>query len=375
MIPDSAAELAGQAILAGFSGHQPPPELVSAARRGWLGGWVLFGRNLGTPEAIAGLCAQLRGASGASGAALPPPWIAVDQEGGRVQRLRAPAVPVVQLPPARALGLADDTTLTEDAATALGLGLRALGFNLDFAPVVDVDTNPANPVIGDRSFGADAERVARHGLAFARGLVRAGVAPCAKHFPGHGDTVVDSHLALPRLSHPRERLERVELAPFRGLVEHVPAVMTAHVVFDALDPGVPATLSRRVVSALLREAIGFGGVVFTDDLEMRAIADGWGVGEAACLAIEAGCDTVLVCSRPDWVLEAHAALTRRAELRPAFLRRLRESCARSFAARRRFALAPVAPPEARAALERLAPEALAARLASATAGAEPPARA
>lgn len=363
MIPDSAPELAGQAILAGFPGTHPPAELISASRRGQLAGWVLFARNLGTPEEIAALCGQLRGAAGAA----VPPWIAVDQEGGRVQRLKAPAVPVVQLPPVRAIGAADDAALTEEAAWRLGVGLRALGFNLDFAPVVDVDTNPANPVIGDRSFSADAAHVARHGLAFAHGLARAGIAACAKHFPGHGDTVLDSHLALPRLAHARERLDRVELAPFRALAPHVPAVMTAHVVFDALDSGVPATLSRRVVTGLLREEIGFGGVVFTDDLEMRAIADGWGVGEAACLAIEAGCDAVLVCSKPELWLEAHAAVTRRAESNAGFARRLREACARSFAARRRFAVAPVAPADVRAALARIAPAAFEARLAAAIA--------
>ena len=358
MIPDSERKLAGQAIVAGFSGMDPPVELVSAARRGELGGWVLFARNLGTPEEIAGLCARLRGAAGSA----VPPWIAVDQEGGRVQRLRAPAVPIVQLPPARAFGAADDAGLTEDAAAVLGAGLRALGFNLDFAPVIDVDTNPDNPVIGDRSFGADASRVARHGLAVVRGLARAGVAACAKHFPGHGDTIVDSHLALPKLAHTRERLDRVELAPFRALAPHVPAVMTAHVVFEALDATVPATLSHRAVTGVLREEIGFGGVVFTDDLEMRAIADRWGVGEAACLAIEAGCDAVLVCSKPELCLEAHAALTRRAEANAGFARRLREACARSFAVRRRFAVAPVASAEIRAALARLDPGAFEARL-------------
>lgn len=356
MIPDSPAVLAGQALLAGFPGTSPPPVLEQAASRGELGGWVLFARNLGSPAQITELTRRLAGAHPAD----LPPWIAVDQEGGRVQRLRAP---VLQLPPMRRLGQIDDPGLTASAAELLGRQLRLLGFNLDFAPVVDVDSNPDNPVIGDRSFGADPALVSRHGFAFARGLEAAGVAACAKHFPGHGDTALDSHLALPRLVHDRERLARVELAPFRALARHVATVMTAHVCFDAIDPALPATLSRDVVTGLLRDELGFGGVVFSDDLEMRAVADRWGVARAACLAIEAGCDAVLVCADTDRVLEAHAALLRRAQSEPAFEARLREACARSLAARRRFPLSPCASEDVSEALAALGPGALEARFA------------
>jgi beta-N-acetylhexosaminidase len=262
----------------------------------------------------------------------------------------------------RRLGDLDDPVLTREAAELLGRQLRLLGFNLDFAPVVDVDTNPANPVIGDRSFGADPALVVRHARAFADGLESAGVAACLKHFPGHGDTSLDSHLALPRLVHDRARLERVELLPFRALAPYVACVMTAHVVFDAIDSSRPATLSRQVVTELLRRDVGFRGVVFSDDLEMKAVADGWGVPEAACLAVEAGCDAVLVCKETDLVLAAHAALAERAAREPAFAARLREAAGRSLAARRRFACAPADPAGVADALAALDPAALEARV-------------
>jgi beta-N-acetylhexosaminidase len=236
----------------------------------------------------------------------------------------------------RVLGRADDPELTRQAAEVLGRQLGGLGFNLDFAPVLDVDSNPDNPVIGDRAFAADPDRVARHGLAFARGLQQAGVAACGKHFPGHGDTDVDSHRVLPRLGHDMRRLQTVELLPFRAAATELAAIMTAHVVFEAIDSRVPATLSPEAIGGLLRREMGFGGVAFSDDLEMRAIAGRYGVPEAACLAVEAGCDAVLICSRPELALQAHEALVRRAESRADFAEILRRAASRSLEARHRF---------------------------------------
>lgn len=318
----------GQLLVAGFDGHAPPPELQAAARKEHLAGFILFRRNLGQPAEVAELVDSLRSCSSPERPAL----VAVDQEGGRVARL---GPPVVRLPPMRALGDRDDVDLTRRAGTLLGRQLAALGFTMDFAPVLDVDTNPANPVIGDRSFGRDPERVIRHGLAFAEGLHAGGVLSCGKHFPGHGDTELDSHLALPRLGHERQRLDRVELAPFSAAARaELPAIMTAHVVFDAFDPERPATLSRRVVDELLRREMGYRGVVVSDDLEMRAVADRWPVPEAAVQAVDAGCDLVLVCSRVDAVLEAHEALLRQALADATFARRVHEAANRSIAMRR-----------------------------------------
>jgi beta-N-acetylhexosaminidase len=215
--------------------------------------------------------------------------------------------------------------------------LAALGFNIDFAPVLDVDSRPDSPVIGDRSFGSDPERVARHGIAFARGLRAAGVASCGKHFPGHGDAALDSHLDLPRVAHPRERLDQVELWPFRTAAHHLDSIMTAHMVFDALEADRPATLSGTILQGLLRGTFGFTGVIFSDDLEMKAIADRYEMTEAACEAVLAGCDVLLVCSDEALCLRVHEALAQRAAREPALRMALEAAAGRSRALRARLA--------------------------------------
>jgi beta-N-acetylhexosaminidase len=301
---------------------------------GELGGIILFRRNLDNVHQSSALIARFAGQSPSD----LPLLVAVDQEGGRVARLGAP---VLKLPPMRRLAGLDDPDLTRRAATLLGRQLAAIGFTMDLAPVLDVDTNPANPVIGDRSFGADPESVSQQALAFAEGLRLGGVLNCGKHFPGHGDTQLDSHLALPRLSHPRERLERIELAPFRAAQGQLDAIMTAHVVFDAVTGDQPATLAPAAVRDLLRAELGFQGLVLTDDLEMKAIADHYGIEHAACAAIEAGCDQLLVCSRVDWLSRAHTALCKRAEQDSSFRQRLREAAERSLATRLRRPPAPI----------------------------------
>jgi beta-N-acetylhexosaminidase len=319
---DSHRRAAGRVLIAGFPGRVLPPPIAELAHEGALGGVILFKRNLAlslaeTARTIAALHAQFPSASA--------PLVAIDQEGGRVARL---GPPVVALPAMRVLGEIDDPELTRRAARVLGTQLRAVGIGVDLAPVLDVDTNPANPVIGDRAFGRSPERVIRHGLAFAEGLGAAGVVACGKHFPGHGDTDVDSHRALPRVAHGRTRLEAVELAPFRAARGRVPTIMTAHVVFEAIDRELPATLSRAVIEGVLRRELGYDGVVISDDLEMKAVADRWGVAESAIRAIEAGCDALLVCSTTERVLEAHAALEERARRDADFADRLAAAAAR-----------------------------------------------
>ncbi len=329
MVEPSLARAAGQVLVAGFGAGAPPAGLVDATRRGELGGIVLFKRNVGEMADVARLIAALASAAPADA----PLLVAIDQEGGRVARLGAP---VVKLPPMRTLAMLHDPALTRRAGAVLGAQLRALGITMDFAPVLDVDTNPANPVIGDRSFSRDPAEVIVQALAFAEGLESAGVLSCGKHFPGHGDTEVDSHLALPRVSHSRARLDAIELAPFRAARGKLSSLMTAHVVFDALDPEVPATLSHHIVTDVLRGELGYQGVVFSDDLEMKALADRMSAGEAAVRAIAAGCDAVLVCSEPELVDEARAELAERAthddELRARLLH-----AAESFVAMRRRA--------------------------------------
>lgn len=274
----------------GFHGTEPTRELAELLKRG-VGGVILFARNIEAPAQVLELTRSIKRL------ARRPVFVAVDQEGGRVRRLRAG---FTDLPALRSLGLARDPELALQVGELLGRELRAVGIDVNFAPVVDVDTNPDNPVIGDRSLSSDPALVAELGAALVRGLQNEGVAACAKHFPGHGDTELDSHTALPRLVHGLDRLERVELLPFERVVAAgVASIMTAHVVLEALDTEYPATLSDVVLGRLLRQRLGFGGVVFSDDLEMGAIAGRFAAGEAALRAVKAGVDGLLVCHSAD----------------------------------------------------------------------------
>lgn len=204
------------------------------------------------------------------------------------------------LPPMRTIAEQNSPGLCETVGALLAWELRAVGFDWDFAPVLDVDTNPKNPVIGDRAFSRKPERVAELGLALARGLEAHGVASCAKHFPGHGDTSTDSHLALPSLAFGNGRLERVELHPFKAYsAARLASVMTAHVIYRALDKKRPATMSPAALHGLLKTRLDFRGVVVSDDLEMKAIADHFSVERAAVEGVLAGVDLFLVCRHPD----------------------------------------------------------------------------
>ena len=291
----------GQLLFAGFAGTTLPEDLATLVGTGRVGGVVLFARNVASPDQLRELVAELHARAPVDA----PLCVAIDQEGGRVQRLRAPWT---EWPPMRRLGERGSPADTQAVAAALGRELADLRIDLDFAPVADVDTNPANPVIGDRSFSRDPDAVARHAVAFTLGLQREGVAACAKHFPGHGDTTVDSHLELPRIDHDRERLERIELVPFRAVAgAGVASMMTGHVWLPRIDARLPATLSPAVL-ALLRDEIGYDGVVFSDDLEMRAIAGRFAPAAVAHAALAAGVDALLVCSRAELRDEVLAAL-------------------------------------------------------------------
>ena len=289
MSPSALRRQIGQLLIAGFDGQQVPAELRSIAREFGLGGVILFARNIADPEQVAELCFE-------ASRLVPelPLWVSVDQEGGRVARLKAP---FTEWPAMATLGRSGDVLLAARFARALAAELRAVGITLDYAPVLDIHTNPKNPVIGDRALSEKAGEVARLGAAIIEALQSEGVAACGKHFPGHGDTQTDSHLELPLVEHPIERLRAVELVPFRAAVSAgVATIMTAHVFMPALDETRPATLSRRVVFDLLRQELRFEGVILSDDLEMKAIASTYAVPAAAVLAIEAGCDGVLICS-------------------------------------------------------------------------------
>jgi beta-N-acetylhexosaminidase len=319
---------AGNVIVCGFDGVALPKRVERWIARDTVAGLILFKRNIESVEQVEVLLARCHATNTTS----LPLLLSVDQEGGRVARLREG---VLTLPPMRTLARANDVALTRDAGEALGRQLRGLGFNLNFAPVLDVDTNPQNPVIGDRSFGSDPTVVVRHALAFADGLHSGGVLSCGKHFPGHGDTDLDSHLALPRLRHGRQRLDAVELVPFRAAVGKLPSLMTAHVVFESLDDDLPATMSSRVVRDLLRNEIGYDGAVFSDDLEMKAVSERYAIEEAGVLAIAAGCDLLLVCSDVDATERLREELVREAEKSPAFRDRLVDARRRADVLRQR----------------------------------------
>jgi beta-N-acetylhexosaminidase len=225
-----------------------------------------------------------------------PAWVSVDQEGGRVARLKEP---FTKWPPMATLGRAgkESEKLAERFARALADELLAVGISLDYAPVLDIHTNPKNPVIGDRALAERAEDVAKLGRVIIRALQGAGLAACGKHFPGHGDTSADSHFELPLVEHPPDRLRAIEFEPFRAAIaEQVAFIMTAHVLVPSLDERRPASLSPEIVQRLLREELNYDGVILSDDLEMKAISAKHDVPEAAVDAIRAGCDAVLICS-------------------------------------------------------------------------------
>jgi len=283
----------------GFEGTEAPDGIRDLLGRG-LGGVILFKRNLRDLDQICFLTADLhRHARG-------PLLVGVDQEGGRVVRLPAP---FLAPPPAAVLGRIGDPAFTREVARAMGEELYAAGFNWNLAPVLDVHTNPANPVIGDRAFSSDPHGVARMGLAAFRGFEDVGILATGKHFPGHGDTAIDSHLELPESSQPPARWRAVEFVPFQEAIRAgMPSILLAHLRCPALDPTAPSSLSRVIVTDILRGELGFDGVVVSDDLEMGAIVAEYAIGEAAVRFLEAGGDLILICQHADRQREAIAAV-------------------------------------------------------------------
>ena len=328
--------LCGQILVVGLAATTLSSDEARALSRGERGGVVLFRRNIardaGATTALAALTAAVR-------ASCPDALVAIDQEGGRVVRLGPPAL---ALPPMRRIGDLGDIAFAERLAEAQARELAGLGITMSFAPVADIHTRAENPIIGDRAFAETPEKVATFARASANGPPGGRVLSRAKHFPGHGDTTVDSHLALPRVERDAAGLEAIEIAAFRAIARNVDSMMSAHVVYPALDER-PATLSRSICTDLLRTKLGFEGVLFSDDLEMKAIQ--LPVGEAAVLAVAAGCDSILVCSRADLAEEAYVALVHEHEKSDAFRARIEEAHARMMKMRRRFPSTAVAPSE------------------------------
>jgi len=299
-------EKIGQMIMVGLKGEELTKEEEQLLRNYSFGGFILFAHNLKEPKQILSLCRSLWEIEKKH-----PPFIAIDQEGGRVHRLPAP---FTHFPAAAALGRTGNTCLAYRFGLATARELAAVGINLNFAPVLDVHSNPDNPVIGDRSLSSDPGQVAALGWAIIEGLRKGGIIPCGKHFPGHGDTTKDSHLELPIVEKDLTALRAVELPPFvRACRNQIESLMTAHVLYPALDRDYPATLSEIIIGGLLRDELGYQGVVFSDDLEMEAISKNYLLEEAVSRAVHAGVDVLLFCHDKESAVRAFDFLYQKSE--------------------------------------------------------------
>ena len=320
----------GRLAIVGFGGHSVPDDLRALIAEFDLGGVIYFARNVAEPRQLAELSREV--------AALAPDWplwISVDQEGGRVQRLKAP---FTEWPPARTLGRSGDAGLARRFAAALATELCAVGINLDYAPVLDVLTNPRNPAIGDRALSDRSDEVARLGAVLIETLQASGVAACGKHFPGHGDTSEDSHHELPVLDHDERRLDAVELPPFRqAIAADVASIMVAHIALPAIDPERPASLAPAIIQTLLKDTLRFPGVVLSDDLGMQAVSGSRSLPVAAVDALVAGCDAVLLCNVSiDEQARALEAVIRAAESNELTRTRIDDAMARQHRVKARF---------------------------------------
>lgn len=293
-LTNNVERLAARMICVGFEGTTVPPTLRELIHRG-VRSVILFTRNYESPAQLTSLCHEIKSLRSLES---DPVLICIDQEGGRVQRLREP---FTIIPSMREIGRTNDPQLGRAIGELQARELRAVNIDMNLAPVLDVDSNPANPVIGERSFSRDPDRVATLGAAMIAGLQASAdpIAACGKHFPGHGDTSIDSHLDLPRIGHTIDRLERVELPPFRAAIEaNVAAIMTAHIVIESIDPDLPATISDRIITGILRRQLNFDRVIISDDLEMNAIANHFGIERAVVRGTLAGVDLFPICHQP-----------------------------------------------------------------------------
>jgi len=285
-------EKVGQMFQVGFTGTKVTSEILEMIKDYHIGGIIYFRRNIKSLVQVFKLSNELQAISINQRVGLPL-MISTDQEGGIVHRL----IGGTHFPGSMVLGATKNTELAERMGQAIAKELKTVGINMDFAPVLDVNCNALNPVIGVRSFGEDPFWVAKLGVAFIKGVQEEGIIACGKHFPGHGDTVADSHLTLPVVKHDRNHLEKVEFYPFMQAIQAgVDSIMTAHVCFPSIEPkeDIPATLSYNVLTNLLRKELGYTGIIITDCMEMKAIADGFGTSEGAIMSIKAGSDIVLV---------------------------------------------------------------------------------
>jgi len=307
----------GRLFCFGFPGKGVTPWMKECADKHFVRSWILFARNASEAVQVWELTRAMRHQGTL--------WM-IDHEGGRVVRLPPP---VTRFPALGILGSVGSPDMVHQAHLFAAKELAALGFHINLAPVLDLRTNDTNPVVGDRSFSPNPSSVSKLGVAAINGITEAGLIPCAKHFPGHGDTPVDSHKALPVVTTPLETIKSRELLPFKAAIgAHVPMVMMGHLLVKALDPNLPASLSPAHIDGLLRKELGFNGVVITDDLEMSGITSGYSIEERVLLALKAGTDMLLVCHQQDQQLRAIEAVIKAVEGRIIKPERLLQSVAR-----------------------------------------------
>jgi beta-N-acetylhexosaminidase len=310
-----------QMLMVGIAGYELTTAELKLCQSHHFGGFILFSRNCGDPVQIRSLCRSL---SNRAGNYLP--FIAIDEEGGRVHRLPPP---FTHFPPAAVIGKKGNPDLAFRVGRAVAAELTLLGINLNFAPILDVNSNPENPIIGDRSFGGTPDQVSVMALAWSEGLRSGGIIPCGKHFPGHGNTDTDSHLHLPVVERSVSELHAVELMPFlHACRSRIEALMTAHVIFSALDEKFPATLSSRIVTGVLRQELGYDGLVFSDDMEMQAITENFDAEKAAVSSVRAGIDVLLYCDDLSKAASIVELLCREARQDNQLRARINESSAR-----------------------------------------------
>jgi len=303
--PTTIPELTGQMLMSGFEGTTLNSETEDLIRNHHVGGLILFSRNYENPEQLHTLIRDLQDVASSTSTGLPL-LMSVDQEGGRVARLTEP---FTKYPPLCCVGNSQSEDLAYRFGQALATELVDVGINMDYAPVLDVHTNPDNPIIGDRSISSDPETVARLANSFIKGFKDKGMIPVGKHFPGHGDTHLDSHLDLPTVNRDATTLEAVELVPFRDTIaQGLEVIMTAHVIYTAWDSKNPATFSKTILQDILRKRLGFQGVILSDDLEMKAVENYYPFDAFPRMGIEAGLDMFMICNNVEKMRTLHEQL-------------------------------------------------------------------
>lgn len=343
-VPTSIPQLTGQMLMSGIEGTTLTQDTKDLILKHHVGGIILFSRNYETPEQLHKLICDLQ-ATAAKSPTRFPLFISVDQEGGRVARLTKP---YTKFPPFCCIGNAQSESLAYRFGQALATELADTGINMDYAPVLDVHTNPDNPIIGDRAISSDPQMVVRMAHAFIKAFNDTGVLPVGKHFPGHGDTHVDSHLDLPTVDRDAKTLEAVELVPFQKTIERgLNFIMTAHVIYTAWDEKLPATFSKIILQDILRKKLGFEGVILSDDLEMKAVEKHYEFESLPRMGVEAGLDMFMICNNVDKVRALHEQMVKDVESETIAIEPLKQSVERILAVKKNLPPSPTQAPDPR----------------------------